>query len=103
MPDSLYHLVPRQDWDECKASGRAYFPPTYAQDGFIHLTKEPELLLPVANHFYKDVPGPFSKRVDACQTLERRFLIFLPQRSANRACVFTPVLVSRRGHTSCAT
>ncbi len=27
------------------------------QDGFIHLTKGPGLLLTVANHFYKDVPG----------------------------------------------
>jgi uncharacterized protein (DUF952 family) len=29
------------------------------QDGFIHLTKEAELLLGVANHFYKPVPGDF--------------------------------------------
>ena len=29
------------------------------QDGFIHLTKEAELLLGVANHFYKQVPGDF--------------------------------------------
>ncbi len=29
------------------------------QDGFIHLTKEADLLLGVANHFYKQVPGDF--------------------------------------------
>jgi uncharacterized protein (DUF952 family) len=40
-------------------------PPTSAstlartQDGFIHLTKDPSLLLGVANMFYKTVPGPF--------------------------------------------
>jgi hypothetical protein len=37
-----------------------HHPPLYvprAQDGFIHLTKEPSLLLTVANHFYRDVPG----------------------------------------------
>jgi hypothetical protein len=28
-------------------------------DGFIHLTKEPQLLLGVANHFYTQVPGTF--------------------------------------------
>jgi len=34
-------------------------PPTPIQDGFIHLTKEADLLLGVANHFYKQVPGDF--------------------------------------------
>lgn len=34
-------------------------PPSPQQDGFIHLTKEAELLLGVANHFYKQVPGEF--------------------------------------------
>lgn len=29
------------------------------QDGFIHLTQEANLLLPVANHFYTSVPGDF--------------------------------------------
>jgi uncharacterized protein (DUF952 family) len=28
-------------------------------DGFIHLTKEAQLLLGVANHFYTQVPGTF--------------------------------------------
>jgi len=35
----------------------SYFPPTYAQDGFTHLTAEPALLMDVANHFYKQEPG----------------------------------------------
>jgi len=55
----LYHLVPKASWDETRAAGKPYFPPTYEQDGFIHLTKEPELLLGVANHFYKDVVGEY--------------------------------------------
>jgi hypothetical protein len=29
------------------------------QDGFIHMTKEPKLLLTVANHFYTDVKGEY--------------------------------------------
>lgn len=55
----LYHLVQQGLWQECKAEGRPYVPPTYEADGFIHLTKEPHLLLPVANHFYTGVPGEF--------------------------------------------
>ncbi|CAM9889344.1 unnamed protein product [Pylaiella littoralis] len=58
MADSyIYHLVQEAKWKE--AGGEAYLPPTYAADGFIHATKEAQLLLPVANHFYTDVPGIF--------------------------------------------
>ena len=31
-----------------------------SQDGFIHLTQDAELLLPVANHFYTGVDGAFA-------------------------------------------
>lgn len=55
----LYHLIQQGLWESCKAEQRPYFPPTYEADGFIHLTKEAPLLLPVANHFYTSVPGPF--------------------------------------------
>ncbi|KAI8464687.1 MAG: hypothetical protein J3K34DRAFT_439610 [Monoraphidium minutum] len=55
----LYHLVQSDLWAACKAGGAPYYPPTYASDGFIHLTKEAALLLPVANHFYTGVPGDF--------------------------------------------
>ena len=53
-------------WSPCHAALRCSHTragaqrPTSArplQDGFIHLTKEPSLLLTVANHFYKGVPG----------------------------------------------
>ena len=53
----LYHLADKAQWEECKASQTAYYPPTYDQDGFIHLTAEPGLLLDVANQFYKAAPG----------------------------------------------
>eukprot|EP00854_Cymbomonas_tetramitiformis_P012995 gene12995-15357_t len=61
MPDHgiLYHLVPKAKWEELKTTQTKYFPPTYEQDGFIHLTKEAELLLKVANHFYTDVVGDY--------------------------------------------
>ncbi|KAF6263908.1 hypothetical protein COO60DRAFT_1634833 [Scenedesmus sp. NREL 46B-D3] len=56
---TLYHLVQQDIWQQCKDSAHAYFPPTYEADGFIHLTKEAQLLLGVANHFYTQVPGTF--------------------------------------------
>lgn len=34
-----------------------YYPPTYDADGFIHGTANPDRLLSVANHFYRDIPG----------------------------------------------
>lgn len=37
----LYHLVPAAAWRAAKEANdaKAYFPPSYAQDGFTHLTK----------------------------------------------------------------
>lgn len=42
-----------QFYPEFQADGKDYFPPTYEKDGFIHATKDPQLLLGIANHFYK--------------------------------------------------
>ena len=55
----IYHLVQAALWQQAIDSDTAYFPPTYAQDGFIHATAQPALLLEVANHFYQDVPDAF--------------------------------------------
>mmetsp|Transcript_14384 Transcript_14384/g.39130 ORF Transcript_14384/g.39130 Transcript_14384/m.39130 type:complete len:158 (-) Transcript_14384:232-705(-) len=51
----IYHLVQKPIWEEHKAKGTVYYPPTYEQDGFTHATADPSKLLGVANHFYKDV------------------------------------------------
>lgn len=51
----IYHLVQEHIWDAAKASGETYYPPTYAEDGFTHATADPQYLLEVGNHFYKDV------------------------------------------------
>jgi uncharacterized protein (DUF952 family) len=60
----LYHLVPEAAWRAAKEEGGGiYTPPTYAQDGFTHLTADPKLLLGVANHFA--VAGPFVRRREA--------------------------------------
>jgi uncharacterized protein (DUF952 family) len=51
----IYHLVQVPLWKACTESGETYYPPTYQQDGFIHATADPSMLLGVANHFYKSV------------------------------------------------
>ena len=55
----IYHLVQKQLWEECKTQEKAYKPPTYEQDGFIHATEEAHMLLGVANHFYKSDPSEY--------------------------------------------
>ena len=46
----IYHLAPLERWEK---AGEEYFPATYDQDGFVHATKDPEMLMDIANHFYK--------------------------------------------------
>ena len=53
----IFHLIQADLWSRAKTSGDMYFPPTYETDGFTHATANPDMLLPVANHFYTDVPG----------------------------------------------
>ncbi|MEO1035387.1 MAG: DUF952 domain-containing protein [Pseudomonadota bacterium] len=55
--EHVYHLIQAKHWQQAVATGDMYFPPTFEQDGFTHATANPEMLLPVANHFYTDVPG----------------------------------------------
>jgi len=53
----IYHMCPYSSWVEClQTPGKEYYPPNYEQDGFIHATKDfdVDLLLSIANHFYKD-------------------------------------------------
>lgn len=50
-------MCAKQMWLEVvNSADELYYPPTYEQDGFIHATKDPPMLLSVANHFYKDSP-----------------------------------------------
>ena len=51
---TIYHMCPRTAWQTCH--GREYYPSTYEKDGFIHATKDPGMLVSIANHFYKDAP-----------------------------------------------
>lgn len=53
----VYHLVQARLWNSVLEAGSTYYPPTYEVDGFIHATANPNRLLDVANHFYRNVPG----------------------------------------------
>ncbi|KAL3936032.1 MAG: hypothetical protein SGBAC_008562 [Bacillariaceae sp.] len=53
-PDILYHMCEKPRWEEAVKSQKAYFPPTFEQDGFFtHATAVPQRLLDTANHFYQ--------------------------------------------------
>ena len=53
----VYHLVQSELWDEALEANATYFPPTYSQDEFTHATANPDFLLTIGNHFYKEVKG----------------------------------------------
>jgi uncharacterized protein (DUF952 family) len=54
----IYHLVPADHWHSCDPT-TPYLPPDFESEGFIHCTRGLDLLLQVANTFYRDVPGEF--------------------------------------------
>ncbi len=56
MANNILHLVPADYFHGLPVS-EPYLPKDFAAEGFIHCTKEPELLLKIANGFYKNLPG----------------------------------------------
>jgi len=54
----IHHLVPAAEYAATPA-GQPYVPSAYAADGFIHCTRQPAVLIEVANRFYRDVAGEF--------------------------------------------
>jgi uncharacterized protein (DUF952 family) len=54
----IYHLAPAARWRDWPA-GAAYLPAEYDADGFVHCTAGDELMLVVANRFYRAVSGDF--------------------------------------------
>ena len=54
----IFHLVQAKLWQSTVSkNGGVYYPPTYDLDGFTHGTANPNKLLVVANHFYREVDG----------------------------------------------
>jgi uncharacterized protein (DUF952 family) len=58
VSEKLYHMCQKSLWDKAVASGKAYYPPTFEEDGFFtHATAVPTRLITTANHFYTSVTG----------------------------------------------
>ena len=53
----IYHLVPKRFYEQ-QTKNAVYLPKPFAQEGFIHCTKEPAEMARVANRFYKQERGP---------------------------------------------
>ncbi|CAF3702300.1 unnamed protein product [Rotaria socialis] len=54
----IYHLAPATRWYTW-SEDKPYLPAEYDKDGFIHCTSGDELMIKVANRFYKGVPGDY--------------------------------------------
>jgi uncharacterized protein (DUF952 family) len=55
-PNNILHIVAANDFNS-RPPTEPYLPGAYAADGFIHCTKEPQVLLHIANTFYKNIVG----------------------------------------------
>lgn len=56
--ETIYHMCQTSLYKEAKKSNKAYFPPTFVQDGrFTHATAVPANLITTANHFYTSTKG----------------------------------------------
>lgn len=54
----IYHMAPAERWAAWPTSA-PYPPAEFEHDGFIHCTAGDDILLLVANRFYREVPGDF--------------------------------------------
>src|SRR5262245_25077306 len=55
---TIYHLAPTERWDSWPAN-TPYLPTEYPSDGFIHCTAGEELMLAVANRYYRNISSLF--------------------------------------------
>ncbi|MCX6020178.1 MAG: DUF952 domain-containing protein [Chloroflexi bacterium] len=54
----IYHLAPAARW-VAWPDGVPYLPAEFATEGFIHCTAGDNLMLRIANRFYRNTPGDF--------------------------------------------
>ena len=54
----VHHLVPAAEY-RARPAGEPYLPSRFHEDGFIHCTIGPEILLHIANQFFRATPGEF--------------------------------------------
>ena len=64
----VYHLAPAERWNAWPQN-RPYLPSEYERDGFIHCTAGDDLMLRVANQYYRATPGDFVLLVIDTDTL----------------------------------
>ena len=57
-PRLTFHLTPERVWLEHRLLNE-YRPEGFADEGFVHCTDSVEVVLEVANRYYKDDPRPF--------------------------------------------
>lgn len=55
---TILHLIRAEDYNAL-AEGEPWQPESLATEGFIHCTAEPEVLLQVANSFYRQTSGDY--------------------------------------------
>ena len=53
----IYHMCCVSDYELAIEQGGIYYSPTYHQDGIIHATENPALLLQAGTHFYRSSVG----------------------------------------------
>lgn len=53
-PKIIYHMCITNEYNQQIKENNIYYPPTYQQDGFIHATADPSLLLSIGTYFYKN-------------------------------------------------
>jgi uncharacterized protein (DUF952 family) len=58
MTHVTLHLVPESAW-LAPANGKEYRPERFAEEGFIHCTDAEELVVEVANRYYRDDPRAY--------------------------------------------
>ena len=56
---TILHLAPAEAWLALPPDATTYAPSSLTEEGFVHATAGDEVLLQVANAFYRDQPGDF--------------------------------------------
>ena len=86
-PTQIYHMVAVPRWQSWPVD-TDYLPAEYANDGFVHCTAGDELMVAVANRFYRNVAGEFMVLVIDTTRLTSPLLWEAPQPGDTLAPLF---------------
>jgi uncharacterized protein (DUF952 family) len=56
MSPTMYHLVPRAEWEACDPQ-QPYVPTAFGADGFVHCTDGADEVAATANRYFADFDG----------------------------------------------